>query len=43
VPLLAGRPLLQGRSTAYVCRGFVCDRPVNDAGELRARLGSQLG
>jgi uncharacterized protein YyaL (SSP411 family) len=43
VPLLAGRPLLQGRSTAYVCRGFVCDRPVNDAGELRARLGSQPG
>jgi uncharacterized protein YyaL (SSP411 family) len=39
VPLLADRPLLDGRSTAYVCRGFVCDRPVTGVDELAARLG----
>ena len=27
IPLLADRPLVDGRSAAYVCRGFVCDRP----------------
>ncbi|NUT05548.1 MAG: thioredoxin domain-containing protein [Hamadaea sp.] len=30
VPLLEGRPLIEGRPAAYVCRGFVCDRPVTD-------------
>jgi uncharacterized protein YyaL (SSP411 family) len=39
VPLLAGRPMLDGRPTAYVCRGFVCDRPVADVAELVAKLG----
>ncbi|MFI5890777.1 thioredoxin domain-containing protein [Actinoplanes sp. NPDC051513] len=43
VPLLADRPLLGGLPTAYVCRGFVCERPVNDAGALVAQLGSQQG
>ncbi|WP_433301082.1 thioredoxin domain-containing protein [Actinoplanes sp. CA-030573] len=38
VPLLAGRPLIGGAPTAYVCRGFVCDRPVTDPEELVARL-----
>ena len=38
VPLLADRPMLGGHPTAYVCRGFVCDRPVTDAGELVAQL-----
>jgi uncharacterized protein len=38
VPLLAGRPYLQGRPTAYVCRGFVCDRPVTTVAELVAKL-----
>ncbi|BCJ52138.1 hypothetical protein Asp14428_36130 [Actinoplanes sp. NBRC 14428] len=38
VPLLADRPLIGGGSTAYVCRGFVCDRPVTTATELEARL-----
>ncbi len=28
VPLLADRPLVDGGPAAYVCRGFVCDRPV---------------
>jgi hypothetical protein len=39
VPLLAGRPLVDGASTAYVCRGFVCDRPVTTPAELAAKLG----
>jgi uncharacterized protein YyaL (SSP411 family) len=38
VPLLAGRPRRNGASTAYVCRGFVCDRPVTGESELAAQL-----
>jgi uncharacterized protein len=38
VPLLQGRRLIDGRATAYVCRGFVCDRPVTEPAELAARL-----
>jgi uncharacterized protein len=38
VPLLRDRPTRGGAPTAYVCRGFVCDRPVTDAGELVAQL-----
>jgi uncharacterized protein len=39
VPLLADRPLVDGRSAAYVCRGFVCQRPVTSVDELIAELG----
>jgi uncharacterized protein YyaL (SSP411 family) len=39
VPLLAGRSQLEGRATAYVCRHFTCQKPVNTAGELAAQLG----
>ncbi len=38
--LLAARPAIGGRPTAYVCRGFVCDRPVTDPADLRALLTS---
>ncbi|WP_250028398.1 thioredoxin domain-containing protein [Paractinoplanes maris] len=38
VPLLADRPLQSGVPTAYVCRGFVCDRPVTSPDDLVARL-----
>jgi uncharacterized protein YyaL (SSP411 family) len=37
-PLLAQRPLVGGRAAAYVCRGFICDAPVTDAGALAAAL-----
>lgn len=37
-PLLANRPLVDGQAAAYVCRGFVCDRPVTDAEALAAQL-----
>jgi uncharacterized protein len=40
--LLAERPRVQGRDTAYVCRGQVCDRPVHTAGELSAALGGPV-
>ncbi|MEU4661954.1 thioredoxin domain-containing protein [Micromonospora chalcea] len=39
VPLLAGRPFVDGRPAAYVCRGFVCQRPVTGVEELVAQLG----
>ncbi|MEW6240656.1 MAG: thioredoxin domain-containing protein, partial [Chloroflexota bacterium] len=38
-PLLRDRPLVNGRSAAYVCEGFVCKQPVTSAEELRALLG----
>ncbi|WP_027341651.1 thioredoxin domain-containing protein [Hamadaea tsunoensis] len=38
VPLLAQRPMIDGRPTAYVCRGFVCERPVTDPVELSTML-----
>ncbi|MDT0446941.1 thioredoxin domain-containing protein [Streptomyces johnsoniae] len=37
-PLLAGRPLREGRAAAYVCRGFVCAAPVTDPESLAAQL-----
>jgi uncharacterized protein len=39
VPLLSGRPLLRGGSTAYVCRQFVCRAPTADAQDLAVQLG----
>ncbi|MGB8385041.1 MAG: thioredoxin domain-containing protein, partial [Dermatophilaceae bacterium] len=38
IPLLAGRPLVDGSPAAYVCRGFVCDRPVSSPEALLATL-----
>ncbi|HEY7271416.1 MAG TPA: thioredoxin domain-containing protein [Actinoplanes sp.] len=40
VPLLSDRPLVGGAATAYVCRGFVCDRPVTTVEDLLARLSA---
>ncbi|MBT3927857.1 MAG: thioredoxin domain-containing protein [Rhodospirillaceae bacterium] len=37
-PLLAARPLLANRATAYVCRNRVCKLPVDSAEELAAQL-----
>lgn len=36
--LLTGRPPVDGQETAYVCRGFVCDRPVTSVEDLAAAL-----
>ncbi|SDX87170.1 hypothetical protein SAMN05661080_01520 [Modestobacter sp. DSM 44400] len=38
VPLLADRPVRDGRPAAYVCRGFVCAVPVGDASALSAAM-----
>ena len=38
VPLLAERIAVDGRPTAYVCRGFVCRLPVTDPEALRTQL-----
>ncbi|GID96066.1 thioredoxin domain-containing protein [Amorphoplanes digitatis] len=40
VPLLADRPLIDGAAAAYVCRGFVCDRPVTSVADLVTRLSA---
>ncbi len=37
-PMLAGRDLVGGVAAAYVCHGFVCDRPVTSAEDLQAQL-----
>jgi len=34
VPLLTGRTPVDGRPAAYVCRGFVCERPVTSPDDL---------
>ena len=40
IPLLADRPLVDGGPAAYVCRGFVCDRPVSTPEDLLTALRS---
>jgi uncharacterized protein YyaL (SSP411 family) len=37
-PLLADRPLVDGNAAAYVCHGYVCDRPVTAVADLAAAL-----
>jgi uncharacterized protein YyaL (SSP411 family) len=38
IPLLKDRRRQDGRATAFVCRGYVCDRPVTDPRELYDQL-----
>ncbi|MEU8984199.1 thioredoxin domain-containing protein [Streptomyces sp. NPDC048309] len=40
LPLLVGRPLVDGRPAAYVCRNFTCDAPTSDVQRLKDALGS---
>lgn len=40
VPLLSGRLMVNGLPTAYVCRSFVCDRPVTTVDDLAALLAT---
>ncbi len=42
VPLLRDRTAIEGRPTAYVCRGFVCDLPTSAADLLAERVGARL-
>ena len=40
VPLLADRPQLNGKATAYVCQNFVCNMPVTEPAKLAEQLGA---
>ncbi|MCW5873595.1 MAG: thioredoxin domain-containing protein [Anaerolineales bacterium] len=39
-PLLADRPLKDDKATAYVCRNFACQLPVNMAADLASQLAA---
>jgi uncharacterized protein YyaL (SSP411 family) len=39
VPLLAERPMRDGRATAYVCVQYACQSPTTDAEQLKRQLG----
>ena len=39
IPLLAGKKIIDGKSTAYVCKNFTCQLPVTDANGLLKQLG----
>jgi len=43
LPLLAGRPAIDGRATAYVCRNYTCDAPVTDPAALADQLSRPRG
>jgi uncharacterized protein YyaL (SSP411 family) len=38
IALLDARPMVGRRATAYVCRGYACEAPTVDAGELVEQL-----
>jgi len=38
VKLLEDRPLIEDQPTAYVCRGYACDKPVTDPAALAEQL-----
>ena len=41
VPLLADRPQVHGKATAYVCRHYICNAPTNDPEEMARQLGGE--
>jgi uncharacterized protein YyaL (SSP411 family) len=43
IPLLEARVQVNGRPTAYVCRGFACRLPVTDPDALREQLAEVAG
>jgi len=43
VKLLEDRPLVDGKPTAYVCRGYSCDKPVTEPDVLAGQLEHAAG
>ena len=43
LPWLAGKTAAAGRATAYLCEGFACKEPVQEAGALTAQLAAARG
>jgi uncharacterized protein len=44
LPLLKDRPLVNARTTAYVCENYTCQRPVTDLASFASQLaGKKLG
>jgi uncharacterized protein YyaL (SSP411 family) len=41
VPLLADRPQVDGRATAYICRNYVCQAPTTDPAEVTRLLAAK--
>jgi hypothetical protein len=41
IALLAHRPQVNGKATAYVCRHFLCQAPVTEPEELASQLDGQ--
>jgi uncharacterized protein YyaL (SSP411 family) len=39
IPLLRERSMIDGKTTAFVCENFVCQKPVTSAKELKEQLG----
>jgi uncharacterized protein YyaL (SSP411 family) len=42
IPLLADRRALDGKATAYLCEGFVCQAPTQDPSDLARQLDARL-
>jgi len=40
VPLMADKPMVGGKASAYVCKNFACQKPTNDAAELVKQLSN---
>jgi uncharacterized protein YyaL (SSP411 family) len=42
IAVLADRPMLDGRPTAYVCRQFTCTPPITQRGALREAMSETI-
>ena len=41
IPLLRGRPMLDGKPTAYVCENFSCKQPVTSLSAFEEELNQE--